>query len=300
MELNFINISDLKVKFGRALSYLFHNANIELDNINEKLINSNFLDLLEENKLNEFLSMPLEVVAAKLFPKVEQSYYSNSDIGEIYWAGLQYMNLFLNYRIPLRTLFILCPLKEMVDKFTIYHEMNEIELCKDFMKDNYVNRSILKYFRNSKHLSVRELSVLSGVAEPTIKYLEDNNNNFYNATNKTLDSICRILNIDSTFLKRKSLFLPVTYNLLNNKEFVVLLSIVIGKYYLNGDSPNLSIKFYKENNLDKGHTYLFVNNYPSLFINGKERLIDNDVFKGIIDLTIDQYLEKYIDTTLVF
>lgn len=300
MELNFINISDLKVKFGRILSYLFHNANIELDNINEKLISSNFLDLLEENRLNEFMSMPLEVVTEKLFPKVEQSLNGNNDIGEVYWAGLQYMNLFLNYRIPLRTLFILCPLKEMVAKFAIYHEMNEIELCKDFMKDNYLNRSILKYFRNSKHLSVRELSVLSLVAEPTIKYLEDNNINFYNATNKTIDSICRILNIDMTFLKRKSLFLPVTYNLLNNKEFVVLLSIVIGKYYLNGDSPNLSIKFYKEKDLDKGQAYLFVNNHPSLFISGKEKFIDDSVFKGILDLTIDSYLQKYIGTTLVF
>lgn len=300
MELNFINISELKTKFGKLLSYLFHNANLELDNINDKLLSSSFLDMLEDNRLNEFISMPLEVMTRELFPKVEQSLDSNNDIGEIYWAGLQYMNLFLNYRIPLRTLFILCPLKEMVAKFTIYHEMNEIELCKDFMKDNYINNSILKYFRNLKRLSVRELSILSGVAEPTIKYLEDNNNNFYNATNKTLDSICRLLNIDMTFLKRKSQFLPVTYNLLNNKEFVVLLSIVIGKYYLNGDSPNLSIKFYKEKDLDKGQAYLIINNYPLLIINGKERLVDDNVFKGLLDLTIDRYLEKYIDTTLVF
>lgn len=300
MELNFINISELKTKFGKLLSYLFHNANLELDNINDKLLSSSFLDMLEDNRLNEFISMPLEVMTRELFPKVEQSLDSNNDIGEIYWAGLQYMNLFLNYRIPLRTLFILCPLKEMVVKFTIYHEMNEIELCKDFMKDNYINNSILKYFRNLKRLSVRELSILSGVAEPTIKYLEDNNNNFYNATNKTLDSICRVLNIDMTFLKRKSQFLPVTYNLLNNKEFVVLLSIVIGEYYLNGYSPDLSIKFYKEKDLNKGQAYLIINNYPVLIINGKERLVDDNVFKGLLDLTIDRYLEKYIDTTLVF
>ena len=300
MELNFINISELKTKFGKLLSYLFHNANLELDNINDKLLSSSFLDMLEDNRLNEFISMPLEVMTRELFPKVEQSLDSNNDIGEIYWAGLQYMNLFLNYRIPLRTLFILCPLKEMVAKFTIYHEMNEIELCKDFMKDNYINNSILKYFRNLKRLSVRELSILSGVAEPTIKYLEDNNNNFYNATNKTLDSICRVLNIDMTFLKRKSQFLPVTYNLLNNKEFVVLLSIVIGEYYLNGHSPNLSIKFYKEKDLNKGQAYLIINNYPVLIINGKERFVDDNVFKGLLDLTIDRYLEKYIGTTLVF
>ena len=75
---------------------------------------------------------------------------------------------------------------------------------------------------------------------------------------------------------------------------------MIGKYYLNGDSPNLSIKFYKEKDLDNGQAYLFVNNHPSLFISGKERFIDDSVFKGILDLTIDSYLQKYIGTTLVF
>lgn len=300
MELNFINISDLKIKFGKLLSYLFHNANLELDNINDRLLTSSFLDMLEENRLNEFISMPFEVMTEQLFPKVEQIFDDNSDIGEVYWTGIQYMSIFLNYRIPLRTLFLLCPLKEMVSKYRIYHEMNEIELCKDFIKDNYLNKSILKYFRNLKHLSVRELSILSGVAEPTIKYLEDNNNNFYNATNKTLDSICRVLNIDKIFIKRKSSFIPVTYNLLNNKEFVVLLSNVIGEYYFNGDSPNLSIKFYKEKNLDKGQAYLIINNYSALIINGKEKLIDDDVFKMLLDLTIGRYLEQYINTTLVF
>lgn len=300
MELNFIEISSLKVKFAKLLSYLFHNANLELDNINDKLLSSSFLNMLEENRLKEFLSMPFEVMTSKLFPKVEQTLSDNNDIGEVYWSGLQYMNLFLNYRIPLRTLFLLCPLRDMVNRFRIYHEMNEIELCKDFLRNEYVHNSILKHFRNSIGLSVRELSLLSSVPEPTIKYLEDNNDNFYNATNKTLDSLCRILNIDPIFVKRKSSFLPVTYELLNNKEFVVLVSIVIGDYYLKGHKPNLSIKFYKDKNLDKGQAYLIVDNYPTLLINGKETIIDDDVFKSILDLTIDRYLNQYIDTTLVF
>ena len=114
MELNFIEISSLKVKFAKLLSYLFHNANLELDNINDKLLSSSFLNILEENRLNEFLSMPFEAMTSKLFPKVEQTLSDNNDIGEVYWSGLQYMNLFLNYRIPLRTLFLLCPIRDMV------------------------------------------------------------------------------------------------------------------------------------------------------------------------------------------
>lgn len=300
MELSFNNISALKTKLGKLLSFLFHNANLELENINEKMINSSFLDLLEENRINEFLSMPVESIVQKLFPNVEIFVSDNNDIGEVYWSGIQYMNIFLNYRIPLRTLFILCPLKEMIYKYRIYHEMNEIELCKDFIKSEYKNKSLLKYFRNIKQLSIRELSLLSGVPEPTIKYIEDDNENFYNATNKTLEPICRILNIEQSFMKRKSSFIPMTYDLFNNKDFIVLVSRIIGIYYLKGKYLNLTVKFFKEKDIDKGQAYLIIHNYPVLLIDGKERIIDDDVFKGILDLTIDKYLDEYLNTTLVF
>ena len=178
--------------------------------------------------------------------------------------------------------------------------MNEIELCKEFIKNEYKNKSILKYFRNIKQLSIRELSLLSGVPEPTIKYIEDDNENFYNATNKTLEPICRILNIEQSFVKRKSSFVPVTYDLLNNKDFMVSISRVIGDYYLKGKYQNLTVKFFKEKDIDKGQAYLIIHNNPVLLIDGKERIIDDDVFKGILDLTIDRYLDEYLNTTLVF
>lgn len=300
MELNFNSLDEVKIKFARLLSYLFFDAKIELDNISKAMIESPFLDIFEENRLNDFMSMPFEQMAKVLFPKLNVPYQiSGNDIGEVYWSGLQYMNILMNYRVPLRTVFILLPLKEMVKKYLIYHEMNEIELCRDFMANEYKNNSILKYFRNNSSLSVRELSFLSNIPEATIKYL-DNNDNFYNATNKSLESLVKVLEIDFTFLKRHSSFIPVTYNLLNNYEFVVEISRTIGDFYLGGKLPNLNIKFYKDRNLDIGKAFLIVDNGSFLIINGKETLIDDNVFKSILDKTVNRYLKNNLINNLVF
>ena len=300
MELNFNNLHDAKEKFARLLTYLYFDAKIELDNISKAMVDSSFLDIFENNKLNDFMAMSVETMGKTLFPQLNAPYQdSGKDIGEIYWSGLQYMNILMNYRIPLRTIFILLPLKEMVKKFLIYHEMNEIELCRDFMKYEYKSVSILKYFRINASLSVRELSFLTNIPEVTIKYLE-NNDNLYSATNKNLEPLARVLHIDPIFFKRKSSFIPVTYSILNSYEFAVEMSKTIGDYYLKGDWPDLNIKFYKDKNLEKGKAYLIVENSSFLIVNGKEILIDDNVFTIILDKTVDRFIEQKIANGLVF
>lgn len=300
MDLNFNYIDEIKERFARLLTYLYFDAKIEFDNISKALVESSFLDIFEQNKLNEFMSMQVEDMAKRLFPKLDiPLQVSNEDIGPVYWAGLQYMNILMNYRIPLRTLFILLPLKEMVNKFAIYHEINPIELCRDFISHEYKDVSILRYFRKRSNLSVRELSVLSGIPESTIKYL-DNNDNFYNATNRNLEPLVKVLQIEPTFYKKKSSFIPVTHRLLTIKDFMVELSKTIGDYYLNGDWPNIQVKFYKEIDLDKGQAFLIVDNSQYLTFGGKNIYIDDNVFLSILDKTVDGFIEKNLKNNLVF
>lgn len=299
MNLNFNRIDEIKEKFARLITYLYFDAKIELDNISEAMVSSSFLNIFEENRLNDFMNMRIEDMGDILFPNLYAPLQdSNKDIGEVYWSGLQYMNILMNYRIPLRTIFILLPLKEMVKKYNVYHEMNEIELCRDFMKYEYKDASILRYFRKKMSLSIREVSYLTNISESTIKYLE-NNEYFYNTTYKNLEQLSKVLNIDLNFFKRKSSFIPVTYYVLNSKDFMLELSKTIGDYYLKGNYPNISVKFYKEKDLDRGKAFLIVENNPFLLINGKETLIDDSVFLNILDKTFDRYLLNNLKDNLV-
>jgi len=301
MEIVFKEITEFKTRFGRLLSFLFNSANLQIENISSKLVESPFLDMLEENQFSEFLSISYIDALKILFPEAEvKKLDQDSDIGPIYWAGIQYMNIFLNYRIPLRQIFLFCPLDKMIQKYPVYHEMNEIELCKDFMTNEYGKVSILRYFRNKNNLSVRQLSMLINVPEPTLKYLESDNKKVFGASYNTISLLRETLNIDKTFFKDKSEFIPFTYSLLSKEEFAVDVSKVIGEYIIHDTYPDIRIRFYKDKQLDKGRAYLFVNNEPFLYINGKQIPITDSVFRKILILAVEKYINENLKTNLVF
>lgn len=300
MEISYVNIGDLKTKFGFLLSYLYHSVHISLENISDVLVSSSLLDMLEDNKLDEFMAMTNYEILMILFPNAKEiENESNNDIGKLYWSGIQYINIFLNYRIPLRQILLTLPLSEMVKKYDVYHEMNEIELCKDYMKTEYQFDSILKYFRNQKKMSTRQLSLLTSISESTLKYLESNNNYIFNISSKNMIALSKVLNMDLVFCKKKSDFVPITFSLLQNKLYVTNLSIAIGKY-LNKPFPNLNIRFFKEKESNSGEVYLYINESPYIEIDGKEKYIDDIILRKLLSIGLDEYLSEYLKSNLVF
>jgi transcriptional regulator with XRE-family HTH domain len=300
MEISFVEISDIKRKFGNLLSNLHNNAHIALENISDAMVNSNFLDIFENGDIEEFLSQDNNDIIKSLFPNVIISNNINNDVGALYWSGIQYINIFLNYRIPLRIIFLTCPLSKMVNKFDIYHEMNEIELCNDYLKNEFNNVSILKYFRKKKGLSLRQLAEISSISETTLRYYESNNSNFFNASYKNITLLSNTLDINKSFLSNKSTFVPSFISLLTNKYFLLELSRSIGDTYLKGKYPNIRIEFYKNNKATSGEAYLFINDYPHLSFDNKDYYIDQSLFKELLSNALDKYVKNNLVNNLVF
>ena len=297
MEISFFDFDEAKRKFGSLLSLLYHNAGIRLENINNMLIFSSYLDLFEKGRIEEFMNTSNEDIALTLFKDALLFSDGHKDIGDIYWCGIQYMNIFFNYQIPLRTLFVLCPLDEMVKKYTIYHEMNEIELCKDFMKNEYINNSILKYFRKNKNLSIADLSFLSGVSNPTIRYFEQDNTRLYKAPHAVLNSLEGVLEVPQTILKEKSDFLALTPDLIHNDDFLFIVKEVFNAY-LNKTIDNLIIVYSNKEITDDGDYLILADNLLKMH-DGKIIAINESVSKQLISISIERYINKYLTTTLV-
>ena len=300
MELSFIEMSELKKKFGNLLSYLHFDNHIRAENISDALVNSLLLDLLENNKLDEFMSFSYEKMATALFPGLQLIRRESNYVDEYYWSGIQYINIFLNYRIPLRTIILLCPLEEMVKKYDVFHEMNEIELCKSFLNNEYKNKSILKEFRNKRKASARQLSLLCNISISSIKHLEEDNNYLFSASANNIFSLSSALRMSPCFTRKKSAFTPITHSLLVDEDFASVLGEVVGKYFLKEKNPNLLIRFSRENKVNLNDTYLFIEGIPYLLINGKEKYIDDAIFQKMLDVAVDQYIEQNLKTNLVF
>ena len=295
--ISFYTFSELKKKFGTLLSALYHNANIELDNISNMLVTSSFLDMFENNQFDDYMTMSINDIIKQLFPNVIIR-EGREDIGELYWSGIQYINIYLNYRIPLRTIVLLCPLKEMCRKYDVYHEMNEIELCKDFLQNEYKTVSILRFFRKKQGYSVRDLSILSDVPVSTIRSYEESNDNFYKASHDIMLSLQNALLIPHSICSRKTRFTPFTYSLLTNNDFVECIKEPVSNY-LNKSINTIGVSFDSTKSATADATIYFDAN-ASIVVDNKMFFLTDLLLNSLLSKATDIYLNKYLGTNLVF
>lgn len=225
--MRYLDIKELKDKFGTLLSILGSNLNIELDIINEKVKISSYFERFETDEIFEFMDDSFEKIVSDILNYNGYIYYKENKI-ELFWAGIQYMNIFLNYQIPLKTIFLLMPLKEMVSKFKIYHEMNEKELCEEFI-NNYYSKSILKNLID-KEYSLRELSFLTDIPEASLKALEKNDN-LFKTSNLNIEKLSCVLNVSKVYFRKKSNLVIHDYYLYKNKEFTAILTNNLKEFF---------------------------------------------------------------------
>ena len=282
--INFINIELLKRKFATCIAKIHSFANIPLDNIDDKIIHSSFFDCFEENDISRFLNMSSEDVCYELF-KMRYIKEDVDIVDPVYWAGLQYMSIFLNFQLPLKTILLLCPLKEMVSHFEIYHEMNDIEIYKLF-ENKYFKKSILEKLRKEKGYSVRQLSDITGISQATLRYYETNNYNLFSASHEVILNLSSSLNTSLTFFSRYSGFIPFSKNLINDIGFKTIFFNNISKYYRITFETIPSISFDKCD-----EPYLLINNPTMLFVNGRQYYIDDFMLKNLFRVSIRQLVE---------
>lgn len=262
-----IDIGMLKDKLGTLISILNSQLGIELSILNERIIISPYFDSFENAGIYKFIDDSYEKICLDFFDYNGSIYYKENKT-ELYWAGVQYINIFLNYQIPLKTIFLLMPLKEMVSKYRIYHEMNEKELCEDFIK-NYYSKSIMKCLIDEEY-TIRELSFLSGIPETTLKSLE-NNENLFKTSYNNVDKLATILNVSKVFFRKTSNCILYDQFLFNNDEFVDILKNNIKTFFRIKEEIQF-VKSYEE--IDSNGACLII----SPFIN-----VDISMIKKVIN-----------------
>ena len=272
-----VGTSYIKNKFSTLLSKFVVEAKLSLDEITNRLIENDFLDCFETNDLTPFYDKSYEAITYDLFKK--ELIYSEDTDPVIYWCGLQYMNIFLNRRIPLKQLLLLCPLSEMVKYFEIYHEQSEIKFIDVFFKEKY-NNSILKTLRNKRNYSLRELSILTGVNVNTLKYYEINDN-LYKASFVNINRILYILKYSESLVKEKTSYIPSFVSLLNDKELRKLIEEYIYSFYNTKDKIEYELNDF-------------------WLIGKRNKLISQDILDSAIIYSIEEYNNKHKNSKLIF
>lgn len=214
---NNYDLRQIKTRFGALLTSL-HDTGFTDEYITHSIITNPYFDMFENNDLSNFDNNSVMNIVEKQFNKDPMISFSSNLIAEYIWAGEIYITVMLNYRIPLKQLFVICPLGKMIECFPLYHEMHNIEICKEILKLRK-QVSILKHFRSETDMSIRQLSLLSGISQPTLVSYENDNQLLFSASSNNIMKLKEALNIPLSCMQRESTFIPFTSILFDNDSF---------------------------------------------------------------------------------
>lgn len=217
-KINNVDVWALKNKLGGLLNHLYFDAGISKEMIQYKMIFSSVLDYFENNDVDSFLGTSDQEIIQSLFEGETQIDYSK--INPVFlWAGYGYIDLSIKLSTPIKTIFLLLPLNEMLSLFEPYHEMSFSHL-KDYYLENCNTRSVFESIRSYSSYSRKEVCILAGIKEKTLPNYIYNNKALFNSSFKTIIKLSKLFSCPLDLFKEESSFIPFSFSFMEKEEFV--------------------------------------------------------------------------------
>lgn len=182
-------------KYSDTLSYLIGRSIKEgysYDYIQKKISYSLVISELEKSNVTMIAFSSMEKIYHDIFPDTPNDF--TLDIYDIYgWMGYIYIHLFLHLKVTFEALFYIIPLKEMMNLYHLYHEMDFkhlVEYAKEKMK-----YSLLDVILKQKKISNQKLALKTNLSLGTINALRYGNRDILKLEAHKLLILSNVLNI---------------------------------------------------------------------------------------------------------
>ena len=220
--------NNVKSKFGLLINYLLVNG-VSCEYIDYKIIHDPYFLFFENNKVDNFMSTPIEDIVFSVFGKRIYINYSKPVISEFIWAGEMYITILLSYGVPIQRSFLVCPLLKMINLFNPYHEMHNSQLCSRYLEDED-NKSIFRLLMKDVGITMKKMSMLSEINQKTLlNYV--NNEKLYSMSINNARKICECFNVPISTIAKESTYVPNIEELVaKNKPFRQNMMNVIIEY----------------------------------------------------------------------
>ena len=179
----------------------------------EHIGSCSFVRDLEERSDSSFLNRITSTqIVEEIYGKdIDKAVLNNrSDIS--IWVGEAYIRLFFKYHKSFAYLFLYFPIDEMLNRYTIYHEMDWTQLYELF-KEKTSKKTLLKSLIEKRNISVNKLSVISNISQATLQYYCESDERLYLASFKHINALSFALNINS------NIFLESIHNYTNSAAY---------------------------------------------------------------------------------
>ena len=175
--------------FYLAIKHKFH-----FSAITNKLSNSTFLRRIEYGDYSMLMDYTPEELFTSIF-NFETDELSLMKYNDAYWCGYVYANIFYEFNKPFSYIFLTLPLKELIDKYPVYHEM-DITAIFELFEEKEKEETILSRLLSLRKMKMTTLSKLTNIPVATIKHYKKSNENIFKANFITVKKIALALEVD--------------------------------------------------------------------------------------------------------
>lgn len=187
---------DYLTKYCDTLSYIIGrsiNDGYSFSSIEKEIADSKMIKEFERSNITTIAFSSVEKLYSDIFPdSVNTGFKLN--VYDVYgWVGLSYIHLFIEMQITFETLFIVLPIKEMINLYPLYHEMSFSQLlnhAKELIPYSYLDNIMKK-----QELSTNELSQKTGIPFSTINQLRYGKRDIGKLESNKLLTLSKFLNV---------------------------------------------------------------------------------------------------------
>ena len=186
-------------KLGRLLDLAVSNK-VHFQVITDVLAKSSLLKNIENNNFYELENNDVTSLYNHYFG---YTYFEDkiNNFNDAYWCGQIYVNLFYKYNKSFSYIFLKLPLAQLLDMYSVYHEMDISSIYEVFEKQEKEN-TILDLLLKKHSMKSTELAKMTKIKINTLKAYKLSDINLYKGSFSNIHRIAMVLDEpDNLFLE---------------------------------------------------------------------------------------------------
>ena len=191
--MNDYELDSLRETFSRLFVLAVRNK-INFKAFTNMLSNSSFIDAIEKDKYNELFNKPIEQLLFSITgyePKEDNSYGVYNDA---YWCGQNYFDLHIKTKKSFVYLFLKLPFEEMMNIYSIYHEMDFSSLV-DYFHKKENEKTILRILCEEKRCSLNDLCKATSLSLNTLRKYNSSDDILYKASFQNIAKLIQYFDV---------------------------------------------------------------------------------------------------------
>ena len=198
--MNDYELDNLRETFSRLFVLAVRNK-INFKSFTNMLSNSSFIVAIEKDKYNELFNKPIEQLLFSITGFETKEDNSYGIYNDAYWCGQNYFDLHIKTKKPFVYLFLKLPFEEMMNIYSIFHEMDFSSLV-DYFHKKENEKTILRILCEEKRCSLNDLCKATSLSLNTLRKYNSSDDILYNASFQNIAKLIEYFDVSYLVFKK--------------------------------------------------------------------------------------------------